>query len=110
MLGSVSLPQNSLFKKENCARCWWHTPVIYSGGRDQVDCSLKPAQANSLLDPILIKLTTKRAGGVAQGVGPEFRSQYYKKRKKIEVFFDGYLTGEMCQMSGWRWMAHLSLS
>jgi hypothetical protein len=25
---------------------------------------------------------TKRAGGVAQGVGPEFKPQYCKKRKK----------------------------
>jgi hypothetical protein len=25
----------------------------------------------------------KRAGGVAQGVGPEFKPQYCKKRKKI---------------------------
>jgi hypothetical protein len=24
----------------------------------------------------------KRAGGVAQGVGPEFKSQYCKKKKK----------------------------
>jgi hypothetical protein len=24
----------------------------------------------------------KRAGGVAQGVGPEFKSQYHKKKKK----------------------------
>jgi hypothetical protein len=25
----------------------------------------------------------KRAGGVAQGVGPEFKHQYHKKKKKI---------------------------
>jgi hypothetical protein len=24
----------------------------------------------------------KRAGGVAQGVGPEFKPQYYKEKKK----------------------------
>jgi hypothetical protein len=24
----------------------------------------------------------KRAGGVAQGAGPEFKSQYHKKKKK----------------------------
>jgi hypothetical protein len=31
----------------------------YSGGRDQEDCGWKPAQANSLRDPILKKLQLK---------------------------------------------------
>jgi hypothetical protein len=48
----------------------------YSGGRDQEDRSLKPAQANSSQDPIFKILNTKRAGGMAQGVGPEFKLQY----------------------------------
>jgi hypothetical protein len=31
----------------------------------------------------------KRVGGVAQGVGPEFKPQYRKKKKKvIEVMFN----------------------
>jgi hypothetical protein len=42
----------------------------YSGGRDQKDHGLKPAQANSSQDPILKKTFTKRAGRVAQDVGP----------------------------------------
>jgi hypothetical protein len=29
----------------------------------------------------------KRAGGVAQGVGPEFKPQYRKKKKKALSFF-----------------------
>jgi hypothetical protein len=50
----------------------------YSGGRNQKDHNSKPAQANSLQDPILKKKTLKkRAGG-----GPEFKSQYCKKKKK----------------------------
>jgi hypothetical protein len=32
----------------------------YSGGRDQEDFSSKPAQTNSLRDPILNKLITKK--------------------------------------------------
>jgi hypothetical protein len=40
----------------------------YSGGRDQEDHVPKPAQANSLQDPI-----SKRVVGVAQGKGPEFK-------------------------------------
>jgi hypothetical protein len=51
----------------------------YSGGRDQEDHGLKPAQANSSQDPILRKLITKWVGEVAQGVGPEFKPQYCNK-------------------------------
>jgi hypothetical protein len=44
----------------------------YWGDRDQEDCCLKPAQANSPQDPISKVPNTKWAGGVAQGTGPEF--------------------------------------
>jgi hypothetical protein len=55
----------------------------YSGGRDQKDCSLKPAWANSSMRSYLKKNPSqKRAGGVAQGKGPEFKTQYQKKKKK----------------------------
>jgi hypothetical protein len=48
----------------------------YSGGRDQEDCGSKPAWANSSQEPISKKIHhKKRAGGVAQGVGPEFKIQ-----------------------------------
>jgi hypothetical protein len=44
----------------------------YSGGRDQEDRGLKPAQANSWQDPISKKTHhRKTADGVAQGKGPE---------------------------------------
>jgi hypothetical protein len=43
---------------------------------------LKPALANSSRDPILKNPITKRAGGVAQGVRPEFKPQDGKKKKK----------------------------
>jgi hypothetical protein len=45
----------------------------YSGGRDQEDCSLKPAWANSSQDPISKNPSQKRTGGVPQGVGLEFK-------------------------------------
>jgi hypothetical protein len=51
----------------------------YSGGRYQEDHSLKPAQANSLWDPILKNPSQKSAGGVAQGVGSKFKPQCHKK-------------------------------
>jgi hypothetical protein len=49
----------------------------YSGGRDQEDRNLKPAWANGSRDPISKKpITNNRAGGVAQGEGPEFKPWY----------------------------------
>jgi hypothetical protein len=56
----------------------------YSGGRNQEDQSWTPALASSSQDPILKKIHHKnRADGVAQGVGPEFKPQHHKKKKKI---------------------------
>jgi hypothetical protein len=46
---------------------------------------LKPARAKSSRDPILKKNIKKRAGGVAQGMGPEFKSQYKKQTNKKEI-------------------------
>jgi hypothetical protein len=46
----------------------------YSEGRDQEGFGSKPAQKDQ---------SQKRAGGVVQGVGPEFKPQYYKEKKKI---------------------------
>jgi hypothetical protein len=55
----------------------------YSGDKDQEDHGLKPAQTNSLQDPVLEKILHKEKGwwsdGVAQGEGPEFKPQYLKK-------------------------------
>jgi hypothetical protein len=53
----------------------------YSGGRDQKDQGSKPAQANSSRDPHLGKTHHEnRAGGVVQGIGPEFNPQYNKNK------------------------------
>jgi hypothetical protein len=53
------------------------------GGRDQEDHVSKPVQANNLRDLILKNPSQKRAGGAAQGVGPEFKPQYWKKKKRL---------------------------
>jgi hypothetical protein len=53
----------------------------YSGGRNQEDHNLKPAWANSCETLSQIYPKQKRAGGVAaQGIGPEFKTQYHKKK------------------------------
>jgi hypothetical protein len=62
----------------------------YSGGKDQEDCSSKPAQVNSLRDSISKKPKNpaqKRAGRVAQDGGPEFKPQYHKKEKKKTMYY-----------------------
>jgi hypothetical protein len=55
----------------------------YSRDRNQEDHGLEPARANSSQECISKKKTnTHRAGGVAQGIDPEFKLQYHKKKKK----------------------------
>jgi hypothetical protein len=67
-------------QKAGWARHQTHTSnSSYSGDRDQEDCSSKPVEENSSQDPV----SKRRADGVAQGVGPEFKPQYQKKKKKL---------------------------
>jgi hypothetical protein len=51
----------------------------YLGGRDQEDCGSKPAEANSSWEPIFKNPSQKRAGGVTQDIGPEFKPQIANK-------------------------------
>jgi hypothetical protein len=64
----------------------------YSGGRDQEDHSSKPAWKNTSQDPILKIPITKRAGGVAQGEGHEFKPHYSKKKKKLCIVSQNAVT------------------
>jgi hypothetical protein len=55
----------------------------YSGGRDQEDRGLKPAQAYNLWvhDTLSWKNPSQKGtGGLAQGVGQEFKPQYHKNK------------------------------
>jgi hypothetical protein len=59
----------------------------YSGGRDQEDWGSKSDQANSSTRSYLKKSLHKRkkkkkAGGVTQGIGPEFKPSTAKKKEK----------------------------
>jgi hypothetical protein len=62
----------------------------YSEGADQKDRGSKPAPANSSRDSISKIPNTKGAGRVAQGVGPEFKPQYWKK--KIFFILEQFIT------------------
>jgi hypothetical protein len=59
----------------------------YSEGRDQEDRGSRPAQENSLRDPISKNPLQIRAGAVAQGVGPEFKPQYHTHTKMLRYKF-----------------------
>jgi hypothetical protein len=69
----------------------------YPGGRDQEDYGLKPAPAYSSRDPISKKKKnqSKRASGVAQSGGLEFKPQYFKGKKK---------TSDQCDLSQECWL------
>jgi hypothetical protein len=61
--------------------------LCYSGYRDQKDFGSKPAQVNNSMRPHLKKkkkkknLITGKGWWSVQGVGPEFKPHYYKKKK-----------------------------
>jgi hypothetical protein len=56
-----------------------------SGSRDQEDLGWKPAWEDSSRYPVLKKPITKRAGGVGQGIGLQFKPQAAKKNKTEKV-------------------------
>jgi hypothetical protein len=84
---------NTLFKPSTkslsliAALCWAPVAHIcnpsYSGGSNQENRGLKPVWANSLQKSRTPghTRTQKRTGGVAQGVDPEFKTQYRKEKK-----------------------------
>jgi hypothetical protein len=52
----------------------------YSGDTDQVGSQFEASPGKQFLRPYLKKTPSqKKAGGVAQGVGPQFKPQYCKK-------------------------------
>jgi hypothetical protein len=58
----------------------------YSGSRDQEDHGSRPDRANSPRNTISKKPShKKRAGEVAQSVGPEFKPQTCQKKRKREL-------------------------
>jgi hypothetical protein len=64
----------------------------YLGGRDQKDHGSNPTQTNRLRDPISKKYHKNRTGGVAQSEGPEFKSQYCKKKPNKTILSLSHLT------------------
>jgi hypothetical protein len=65
------------------ARCWWLTPVILATQEAEIRrISVGSQPGKIVLETLSFKTLLKnRAGGVAQGEGPEFTSQYHQKKK-----------------------------
>jgi hypothetical protein len=63
------------------ARHWWLTPVILA----TQEAEIRRISVQSQHEQISQKNPShKRAGLVAQGVGPEFKPQYSRKKKRIK--------------------------
>jgi hypothetical protein len=59
------------------ARHWWLTPIIPATQETEIRRIEVGSQLRQIVhDPILKNPSQKRAGGVTQGEGPEFKSQY----------------------------------
>jgi hypothetical protein len=68
----------------NEAECWWLTPVILATQETEIRRIMVRSQPWQIVHEILSQKdqSQKRAGGVAQSVGPEFKPWDHKKKKK----------------------------
>jgi hypothetical protein len=75
-----------LYKKKKKARHWWLTSVILAIQEAEIRRIMVRSQPiRTVLKTLPQKITnTKEAGGMAQGVGPEFKPQYCRK-KNVEM-------------------------
>jgi hypothetical protein len=69
------------------ARHWWLTPVILATQEAEIRRILVRSQPRQIVLRYCLKKTLhkKRADRVAQGVGPEFKVQYWERKKKGKV-------------------------
>jgi hypothetical protein len=76
------------------AECQWLSTVILATQEAEIRRITVGSQPRQIVHETLSQKnpTQKRAGGVAEGVGPDFNSHYHKKKKKktsqsLEVWF-----------------------
>jgi hypothetical protein len=85
----ASLGYNSeiLTQTPTQAWCQWLAPIILAPQEAELKRIKVQSQprANSSRDPIYKILNIKRASGVAQSEGPEFKPQYSKEKKKEKL-------------------------
>jgi hypothetical protein len=75
---------NLLKRFNNCARHWQLTPVILATQKTEIRRITVQNQPGKIVCETLSRKypSQKRAGRMAQGVGPEFKPQYQNKQKK----------------------------
>jgi hypothetical protein len=69
--------------EKNIAGCWWLTPVILVTQEAENKRIVVQNQPRQKVHKTLSQKTLhkNRAGGVAQGEGPEFNPQYFQKNQ-----------------------------
>jgi hypothetical protein len=69
--------------KKGLARCQRLTPIILAAQQAEIRRITVQSQPGQIVHETLSQKThhKNRAGGVAQGVGPEFKLQYHKQNK-----------------------------
>jgi hypothetical protein len=72
-------------KNQALARCRWLTSVILATEEAEIRKMAVQSQPGQIVHKTLSwrKPPQKRTNGVAQGEGPEFKSQYHKKKEAL---------------------------
>jgi hypothetical protein len=78
----VLIINSNLIIESNVAGRWWLTPVILATQETEIG-TVPWSQPGQIVRETLSQKTLhkNRAGRVAQGEGPEFKPQYWKKKK-----------------------------
>jgi hypothetical protein len=73
-----------MYKELKEAGHWWLTFIILATQEAEVRRITVQSQPGQIVSKMLSRKnpSQKRAGGIAQGVGPEFKPQYCKNTKK----------------------------
>jgi hypothetical protein len=83
---TLSFPHKvfNLARKDRYVRSQWLTPVILATQEAEIRRNVVRSQPGKVVHKTLSQKnpSQKRAGGVAQGVDPEFKTQYRQKKKK----------------------------
>jgi hypothetical protein len=92
-----------LTAKQKDARLQWPTPVISATQEAEIRRIEVQSQPRQIVLETLYRKnpSQKRAGGVAQGVGPEFKPQYHRRviSLKLASFLKWHLFSSRCDGS-----------